>query len=657
MESRWNDSEANACRSELDLRVYTSRLLGADPALILYGGGNTSVKVKQLDLFGNQQDILYVKGSGWDLKTIEADGFAPLRLEPVKAMVTLESLSDPDMMRELKALSINPSAPAPSVETILHAILPYAYVDHTHANSVLAITNSSKGDELVNEIYADQVVIVPYVMPGFDLAKLCSVEYKRQAGVNTIGMVLMNHGIFSFASSARESYERMITLVDKAEQYLRAKNAYIFSSVDRPLSSSADPLTLARLRADVCSITTTSMLMLNNKTSMVSDYIARKDLNQISQQGPITPDHVIRTKRLPLIGRDLAKYSQEYQQYFNRNNARSGDNKTMLDTAPRVILDDELGMCTFGKSAQASVTVSTIYQHTINVICSSAKLSEYVALADTDIFDVEYWDLEQAKLNKAGKPLMFSGESVLITGAASGIGLACVKAFLNLGAAVIGLDKNPAITALSDNAAYLGLVCNLSDENQIKHSIAEAVRRFGGIDMLVLNAGIFPQSCKIESMSSNLWRDVMSVNLDATMVVLRECLPYLKLAYHSGRIVLIGSKNVTAPGPGAAAYSCAKAAVNQLARVAALELADNHIRINTLHPDAIFDTGIWNDQILAERAAHYGLDVEQYKTKNLLGVELQSQDVAGLAAALCGPLFSKSTGIQIAIDGGNERVI
>lgn len=329
----------------------------------------------------------------------------------------------------------------------------------------------------------------------------------------------------------------------------------------------------------------------------------------------------------------------------------------MLDAAPRVVLDASLGMCAAGRSAHDAVIVSDIYRQTMDVIERATRLGGYHALPARDVFDVEYWDLEQAKLRKAGKPPQFAGEIALVTGAASGIGRACVDALLARGAAVIGLDIDARIDTLYRRPDFLGLRCDVTAPAEINAALDSVTRAYGGLDMLILSAGVFPGGTAIAALDSEAWRKVMNVNLDANLVLLRECHPLLKLAPGGGRVVVIGSKNVPAPGPGAAAYSASKAALTQLARVAALEWGADNIRINILHPHAVFDTGIWSDEVLAGRAAHYGLSVEEYKKNNVLKTEITSRDVAELAAEMCGPLFAKTTGAQLPVDGGNERVI
>lgn len=656
MKSLWDEREAERYGGALGQRVYSSRLLGRDPALVLHGGGNTSLKLGTTTLLGDEEQILYVKGSGWDLETIEAAGFAPVRLNHLLRLATLPSLSDTQMANELRSNMIDASAPAPSVEAILHAVLPARYVDHTHADSVIAVSNTPHGYERIQEIYGDSVVIVPYVMPGFKLARLVAELFPAQAVPQTVGMILMNHGPFSFGATARESYERMIELVTRAEEYLERNGAW---HVSVPPPAAVEPPArheLAKLRRTLSEVAGAPLIMATHDDAACLGFAQRDDVAELAN-GPLTPDHVIRTKRLPLIGRDVAAYRAAYEAYFQAHAAQAAAPLSMLDPAPRVVLDAQLGLCTAGRTAREAAIAEDIFRHTIDVVLRAAALGGYRALPAQDIFDVEYWDLEQAKLRRQGAPPSLSGEVALVTGAASGIGKACVEALTRRGAAVVGLDIDPRIVEAGTGAGWLGLTCDITDPEALDRALNAAIKRFGGLDMLILNAGIFPASRPIAELSLAEWDRVLRVNLDANVLLLRDAYPLLKLAPQGGRVAIVGSKNVPAPGPGAAAYSASKAALTQLARVAALEWGGDGIRINVLHPNAVFDTGLWTEDVLATRAAHYGMSVAQYKTNNVLGVEITSRDVAELAAELCGPVFAKTTGAQIPIDGGNERVI
>ena len=658
MQSLWNEPEAACDTTDVGLRVYTSRLLGREASLVLHGGGNTSVKVRERNAVGEEEDILYVKGSGRDLETIEPGGFAPVRMAHLVKLARLEALTDPRMMNELATQVTRAGAPAPSVEAILHAILPYKYVDHTHADALLALTNTPDGERRAREVFGQDTVIVPYVMPGFDLARQCARQFAAEARADTIGMVLMNHGIFSFGGTAQESYERMIALVTRAEDYLARHGAW---EVPRPATDGAPQALrtdLARLRHEISSCAGFPVILAAHTDPKYLAFARRGDAVRLSQQGPATPDHAIRTKRVPMLGRDVKGYAAAYREYFSRHAAAAREPKTALDPAPRVILDPAFGLGCVGRTARDARIVRDIYDHTIDIILRATALGGYRALPERDIFDVEYWDLEQAKLKKAGAPPVFAGEVALVTGAASGIGRACVDAMVRRGAAVIGLDINAEVTRLLDGRPdFLGLKCDVTSEREVLAALETGARAFGGLDMLVLNAGVFPGGRRIDALDAAEWRRVMNVNLDANLALMRESHPLLKLAPDGGRVVIIGSKNVPAPGPGAAAYSASKAALTQLARVAALEWGADRIRVNTLHPNAVFDTAAWTEEVLAARAAHYGISVEAYRKGNVLGTEVKSRDVAELAAELCGPLFAKTTGAQVPVDGGNDRVI
>ncbi|MBI2315810.1 MAG: bifunctional aldolase/short-chain dehydrogenase [Betaproteobacteria bacterium] len=655
MQNLWNDEIAAAHSGDLGQRIYSSRLLGRDKSLVLHGGGNASVKIREKNLFGEEQTVLYVKGSGWDLEHIEAEGFAPLRLEPLERLVSLPALSDAQMLDQLAANLLAASAPRPSLETLLHACLPAKFVDHTHADAVLAVNDAIDGEARIRDLYSDCCVIVPYRRPGFGLAQAFAAEFARHRTAKTIGAVLLHHGMLSFGESARESYQRMIELVARAENYLARRNAWTLETAPVKTGGAPQPLAQAQLRARIAAAAGAPMIVKTCTDARTLAFAQHPALARISQQGPITPDHVIRTKRAPMLGGDAERYAAEYRRYYEEHAGEGKDRVPMLDPAPRIALDPAYGLAAAGKTAPEAAIAEEIYAHTIDTILRAEALGGYRALSERDIFEVEYWGLEQDKLAREAKP--FAGEVALITGAASGIGKAAVASFLARGAAVAGLDLNAAVESLHTRPDFLGIRCDLTDAQALSEGITRAVLRYGGLDMLVLNAGIFSASRKIAELSTDEWRRVMAINLDANFALLRACHPYLKLAPRGGRVVVIGPKNVPAPGPGAAAYSASKAGLNQLARVVALEWGEDRIRINSLHPNAVFDTGLWTEEVLAQRAKHYGMSVERYKTNNVLRVEVTSRDVAELAAEMCGELFAKTTGAQVPVDGGNERVI
>jgi NAD(P)-dependent dehydrogenase (short-subunit alcohol dehydrogenase family)/ribulose-5-phosphate 4-epimerase/fuculose-1-phosphate aldolase len=493
-------------------------------------------------------------------------------------------------------------------------------------------------------------------MPGFKLAALCAHLYPRQRGPQTIGMLLMNHGVFTWGETARESYERMIEVVSLAEacihQQVRGRPRPV-----SPVPSSSPYLEVAGLRREVSEAAGAAMILQVDDGPSALSFAQRADVSAISQQGPATPDHVIRTKRLPLLGRDVATYTGEYERYFAEQASRSERPLHALDPAPRVIIDPQLGVIAAGRSAVDACIAADIYRHTIEIILDATDLGGYRALPAEDIFDVEYWDLEQAKLTRKGSPAPLTGEVALVTGAAGGIGRACAEALLRKGAAVVGLDLNPAVAEVAPGPAWYGARCDVTDPEQVTAAIEAGVKRFGGIDIAVLNAGVFPPSQRLDALEMGAWRAVMAVNVEASVALLRQLHPLLRLAPGGGRVVVIGSKNVPAPGPGAATYSASKAALTQVARVAALEWGADGIRVNVIHPNAVFDTGLWTAEIIEARARQYGLSVAEYRANNVMRLEVRSQDVAQMCVAMCGPAFASTTGAQVPVDGGNDRVI
>ncbi|MCB0070537.1 MAG: bifunctional aldolase/short-chain dehydrogenase [Caldilineaceae bacterium] len=657
MQSLWNDQDAAQYDDDLGLRVYTSRLLGREPALVLHGGGNTSVKVREPNLFGDEEEILYIKGSGWDLATIERAGFAPVRQAAVLRLAELEELSDSRMANELRTAMTRASAPSPSVETILHAALPFKFVDHSHADAVVTITNSARGRARIEELYGDRVVIIPYIMPGFKLARLVAEIFPAEAHAGTVGMVLLNHGLFTFGATARESYERHIALVDEAEDYLAAQGVWQIAAPDLPPDTPPARQTLADLRRDLSAAAGYPVILATHRDEQARAFVSRPDLATIARQGPATPDHVLRTKRLPLVGHDVDAYVADYTAQFEAYAARHSADLVMVDPAPRVILDPALGFCTVGRTVKDAAIAEDIYRHTMEIIARATALDAYQALPADDLFDMEYWELEQAKLRLQAKPAVFTGEIALVTGAASGIGKACAQALLDRGAAVVGLDVAPDIAATFPGHTFLGLRCDITDGAAVDAALDAAVQRFGGLDMVVVNAGIFPSSKRIADLDLAEWQRVLDINLTAHVMLLGKAHPLLKAAPNGGRVVVIGSKNVPAPGPGAAAYSASKSALTQMARIIAMEWGGDGIRINVIHPNAVFDTALWTEELLRTRAANYGLTVDEYKRNNILGVEVTSRAVGEMAATMCGPTFAWTTGAQVPLDGGNERVI
>src|SRR2546422_2393666 len=388
-------------------------------------------------------------------------------------------------------------------------------------------------------------------MAAFDLAEHYAREFPKQATGNCIGMVLLSHGIFSFGADARESYERMIDLVSLAEEYLQKKKAwhFSFSSAQPPAARREE---IASLRRSIAGEAGVPVILKTNENQKFIGFARHPDAERLSQKGPATPDHVIRTKPLPMLGRDVTGYAKKYREYFERQAPHAKDKKTMLDAAPRMVLDPQLGFAAAGRTARDAAIVEDLYDHTIDVILRAEALGGWRAGSERDMFDIEYWDLEQAKLRKAGSPPLFTGEVVVVTGAASGIGKACVDSFLKRGAAVVGLDRNPAIETIWKRPDVLGITCDLTNAKAIDAALDAAVRRFGGVDMLVLNAGIFPSSQPIQEIAAQTWKGTMAVNVRANLMMMQMCDALLKRALRGGRIAVICSDYMLGP----AAWMC-----------------------------------------------------------------------------------------------------
>lgn len=656
MKDLWRaEKSANWGIDPMQQRIYTSRLIGQNPDLVLHGGGNTSLKTDFRDPLGDTHEVLYIKGSGQDLKTITAKGFSVLRLATLQKIAAQEHLEDLELVRLQQAAMIDYPVPTPSLEAVLHAIIPYTYVDHTHADAVVTITNTINGKDQIRNLFGQEVLIIPYVQAGFKLARAVFTQSIELNWQKTKAIILMNHGLLTFASDAKTSYQNMIELVSRAENYLQERGAL---KIARQNYDKEDLITLAQIRKQVSRIRNAPVLVKWDNSPIACGFADLPNMEYLAGLGPLTPDHVIRTKPVPLIIKDdisqaLADFKRSYEEYFRRH---ADSKQIMLDPAPRWGIWPGYGLLAFGTTIQEQNIISDISQHTIRAIQWGENVDTWQALAKEHIFAMEYWSLQQAKLSQNKNVPLFQGKVALVSGAAGGIGLACARALNAQGAAVIGLDLNPEIKQIFNQPDFIGQICDVTDFESISLAVKKAIKSFGGLDIIISNAGIFSASQTIAEMDEKIWQKSLAVNLTSHQLLLKACVPYLKQGIDPG-VVFIASKNVPAPGPGAAAYSAAKAGQTQLARIAAMELGPFGIRVNVVHPNAVYDTALWTPEILAKRAAHYGLTVKEYKTNNILKTEVNSKDVAALVTAMVSPAFAKTTGAQIPIDGGNDRVI
>ncbi len=481
MQSLWNEQTASQFTTPLALRVYTSRLLGQEPALVLHGGGNTSVKTQVENLFGESEKILFVKGSGWDLETIEAAGFAPVKMDTLQSMAKLPELSDSDMVKFQRAAMIDPAAPNPSVEAILHAIIPFAFVDHTHADAIVTLTNTPEGEAYIEQLFGKRVLVIPYVMPGFALAKLVYEMTQTINWQSIEGLVLMNHGLFTFSDDAKTAYENTIKLVTEAEEFIEAnlcinaearEEAYE-QAIEYPDEEvSIDLFELAKIRKLVSAQKGSAQIALLNSSKSSCHIASHPELKNIACRGPLTPDHVIRTKRIPVILDDdfeseLSQYAQTYIEYFEQ--FQSGH--TMLNYAPHFAIWQGRAAISFGKTVDQALIIEDITSHTFEAILTAEALGGYQALSPAEIFAVEYWELEQAKLKKAthssNKPLL--GRVAMVTSASTHVGQAVVNHLETLGANVVELGEHLAFDSLE----------------KCQEAAETAIIDYGGLDMVL----------------------------------------------------------------------------------------------------------------------------------------------------------------------------
>jgi rhamnulose-1-phosphate aldolase/alcohol dehydrogenase len=695
MPSRWSAAEARSFAEryapygeDLALRVYTSRLIGSDPALVLHGGGNTSVKSAFRDLLGEEVPAIFVKGSGWNLDSIAPEGLPGMRLEGLRLLRGLPALSDEEMVNQQRTHLFRADAPTPSVEALLHAFLPAKFVDHSHADAILALTNRPDGLAVVREVYGERVGIVPYVMPGFALALKAAEVHDAHPGRD--GLVLLKHGLFTWGETARESYELHVELVDLAERWLAGRERRSWRIAAPP----AAPETVAATAAGIAPLLRgrlahpsgdpdrpfRRMVVEWQGSAEVLDWVGGAALTALARTPPLTPDHVIRTKGKPMVVQPpeepspaawsarieaaLAEYAREYQAYFAAGVAALGERKP-LDPLPRVVLVPGVGMFTAGPAAKDARIAADLYLHTIRTKRLVWETGEYEGLPDLDLWEVEYWSLEQAKLGKEReKPL--ARQVAAVTGAAGAIGSAVAGKLLEAGAHVALLDRDEAALAAVEArlrerygaAAVASFVHDVTDEASTAAAFAGICRRFGGVDVVVPNAGI-ARSTPIADLSLADWRQVQEVNSTGVFLTVREAARLMKLQGTGGNVVIISSKNVYAPGAEFAAYSASKAAAAQLGKVAALELAAHGIRVNAINPDAVFGSadnpsGLWQ-AVGPDRARARGLDLagleDFYRQRSLLKVPLTGEHV-GNAVVFFASNLTPTTGATLPVDAG-----
>ncbi|RAS08395.1 bifunctional aldolase/short-chain dehydrogenase [Ensifer adhaerens] len=676
MKSRWSETEyasvvdayvRNGVNRDLAIRTYTTRLLGSDPELVLHGGGNTSVKTTFTDLDGSEIPVLCVKGSGWDMGTIEPAGLPAVRLQPLQAMVGFQTLSDDDMVMLQRRLLLDPAAPNPSVEAILHANLPFKHIDHTHANAIVSLTNQPHGEDIVRELFP-KAIIVPYVMPGFDLAKACDEAFRADPTAD--GMILLKHGIFTWSEDPREAYEKMIAAIDMAERRIAKGNPRPFVQAKQPaaIASAAEiaPILRGAVAIDTGVEGCPKRFVLEHRASeTVLAFCNAENAADLARRGNATPEHVIHIKRFglalpaPVAGEmatwaetvrtAVADYITEYRAYFERNNARVGGNKKMLDPMPRVFYVAGVGLFAAGPSKKAARVGADVAEATINVIRNAEGIESFEALSEQDLFDIEYWSLEQVKLAKqVEKPL--SRQVAVVTGGAGGLGLAIAEALRAEGAEIALVDlAEAAVKKEAARLGGLGVACDVTNPKAVEAALAGVTEHFGGVDIVISNAGAAFQGAMIE-VSDELFEKAFALNFWGHHYIARTATRIMKAQRTGGALVFNVSKQAVNPGPDFGPYGTSKAALMALMRQYAVEHGADGITSNAVNADRI-RTGLMTDQMVEERSRARGITPEAYMRGNLVHREVAAKDVAEAFVHLA--KARTSTGAVITVDGGN----
>jgi rhamnose utilization protein RhaD (predicted bifunctional aldolase and dehydrogenase)/NAD(P)-dependent dehydrogenase (short-subunit alcohol dehydrogenase family) len=672
----WRDADAAEYVAryqipDVALRIYTSRLLGRESRLALHGGGNTSVKTIENDLFGIETTVLRVKGSGWDLALIEPIGLPAVRLAPLLTVEQLDQLSDEAMVNYPRVCLMDSSAPTPSVETLLHAFLPHKYIDHTHPADVLALVDQETEDHFARQVFGDRVGYVPYIMPGFSLAKAAASEYRRNPKVE--GLVLLKHGLFTFGETAQQSYSRTIELNNLAAGFVQKKRRIpIFISGPRsekrtgPTADVAPILRGCLANANPNSTPTRWVLDLRC-SDQILEFINGGYLADYASRGTVTPDHLIRTKAVPLLlsfpeadglpefRREAAgaidDYILRYRAYFDRNNSRLPQPKSPLDPIPRVALVPGCGLFGIGKSAKDAAMVADLAEMWVETVSAAESIGRFASLNESEQFEIEYWSLEQAKLRAVSEPRL-ARHVVLITGGAGTIGSAIGKAFAREGAEIAVADLNgekaaEAAQAIKETA--LGLRCDVTKADSVRGLFDRVCERFGGVDVVVSNAGA-AWSGAIATISDDLLRKSFELNFFAHQLIAQNAVRVMRWQETGGAILFNISKQAINPGPNFGAYGIPKAATLSLARQYALEHGRDKIRVNAVNADRI-RSGLLTDEMIRSRAQSRGLTEEDYMSGNLLGSEVTAEDVA--QAFVHQALALKTTGDVTTVDGGN----
>ncbi|MES1247809.1 MAG: bifunctional aldolase/short-chain dehydrogenase [Actinomycetota bacterium] len=667
-------SEQSAGLSPVEALAYRSNLLASDRAIVNFGGGNTSAKVREVDHTGADHEVLWVKGSGSDLATIQAAGFTGLRLAEILPLMERGEMTDEQMVAYLGRCQLDPKMPRSSIETLLHAFVPHPHVDHTHPDSIGAIVGAVDGERLAAECFEGDAIWIPYLRPGFALSKLVGEAIRERPEAKLI--LLAKHGLVTWGDTAEAAYEATLDAVARAATFVEARRGSGTAEGRRPAiePEERDELLAAVLPLLRGAVSVDGPRILQVDTSpAVLDFVSLAGAADLSQVGAACPDHLVHTKRRPLwiefdnetetaaelglrIVEGVRAFQERERAYFEEH--RAAPDK-FAGSSPRVILIQGVGLVAVGATVKAAMLSRDLYHRAIAVMNGAATLGGFVSLTDAESYAVEYWPLELYKLALAPAPKEFQGRVALITGAAGGIGGAIARALSDLGACIVATDINPAVHELGDalGDSAIALRTDVTDEQSVAESFALATLAFGGVDIVVSNAGI-ATSAPIEETTLDLWEKNFAVLTRGYFLIAREAVPILRAQGLGGSIVFIGSKNALAAGKGASAYSSAKAAELHLARCLAEELGADGVRVNVVNPDAVLEgSKIWDSSWREERARGYGIEPagleDFYRARTTLKVNVVPADVAEGVLFFASPARSgKSTGNVLNVDGG-----
>ena len=679
MKSSWSDKDAQdfitryapkGVNADLAVRTYTTRLLGSDPRMVLHGGGNTSVKTTMKDVLGEDVGVICIKGSGWDMGVIEPVGLPAVRLEPLRKLRKLDKLSDEDMVNFQRINLLDSSSPNPSVETLLHAFLPHKFIDHVHSTAVLALTDQPDNKALVQEVYGDRVAYVPYTIPGFALAKAVAEVFDKHPKAE--GLILLQHGIFTMGETATQAYERMIEFVTMAEERLKLRRKTLVPA-KLPSNLASLPEIAPILRGAVAIeknalAGTAKRQILDFRTNpQILAYVNGAELARYSQVGVVTPDHTIRTKNWPVIvpvpeigkleqwSKDVHAavdaYVTHYHRYFEVNNEKSPVKKKELDPLPRVILVPGVGMFGIGATAKDVAIAADIAENAVAVITDAEAMGEYRSISEFDMFEVEYWSLEQAKLGKSNEKSL-ARQVAVITGGGSGIGAATARAMAKEGAEVAILDRDlDAAKAVVKKigAKSLAVACDVTDPKSVRAAFDAVVSAFGGVDIVVSNAGAAWQGA-IGHVDDEVLRKSFELNFWAHQAVAQNATRIMLAQGTFGCLLFNTSKQAVNPGKDFGPYGLPKAATLFLVKQYALDHGKDGIRANAVNADRI-RSGLLTDEMVAVRSKARGVSETDYMSGNLLKREVTAEDVADAFVYLA--TASKTTAAVVTVDGGN----